>query len=59
MKTIKFGVIGLGHRGFAMLRDVLIPTEGVEFVAVCDEYEDRAEAAAKLVEEKKGKDPPS
>ena len=52
MKTIKFGVIGLGHRGFAMLRDVLIPVEGVEFVAVCDEYEDRAEAAAKLVEEK-------
>ena len=57
MKTVKFGVIGLGHRGFAMLRDVLIPVEGVEFVAVCDEYADRAESAAKLVEEKKGKRP--
>ena len=57
MKTIKFGVIGLGNRGYSMLRSVLLPVEGVEFVAVCDEYADRAEAAAALVEVKKGKRP--
>lgn len=57
MKTVKFGVIGLGSRGFAMLRDVLLPVKGVEFTAVCDEYADRAEAAAALVEEKQGKRP--
>lgn len=54
MKTIRFGVIGLGNRGYSMLRDVLLKFEGVEFVAVCDEYPDRAERAAALVEEKHG-----
>ena len=57
MKNIKFGVIGLGNRGFSMLRDVLLKFEDVEFVAVCDEYADRAEKAAALVEEKRGARP--
>jgi predicted dehydrogenase len=45
------GVIGLGQRGFGLLKGVLLKMEDVEVVAVCDEYEDRVERAAQKVEE--------
>ncbi len=55
-KRIKLGVIGLGKRGSSLLRTILsgIPTFDVTFV--CDGYEDRAKASAKIVEEKYGRE---
>ncbi|MEG2088252.1 MAG: Gfo/Idh/MocA family oxidoreductase [Angelakisella sp.] len=43
------GVIGLGARGASILSMVLIPMEGFTVTAVCDGYEDRRTAAAKLL----------
>lgn len=54
---IKIGMIGFGQRGTMLLRDVVIPREDVEVVAVCDLYEDRAEAAKSMIAEAKGKAP--
>lgn len=50
MKTIKFGVIGLGQRGFNVMKDVILYSPKFEVVAVCDEYADRTQAAAAEVE---------
>ena len=52
MKDIKVGFIGLGNRGSALLDVVLSQNENVS--AVCDLYADRAESAAKKIEEKSG-----
>ena len=57
MKTVKMGIIGVGHRGYGILRHVLLRMEDVEVVAVCDEYADRTEQAADAVEKKTGKRP--
>ena len=57
MKKIKVGAIGLGARGCSLLKDVILEIEKVEVVSVCDEYQDRAEAGAKIVLEKSGKEP--
>ena len=51
MNRIKFGIIGLGHRGFSMLRDNLVHFDELEFVALCDVYEDRIEDAEKVIRE--------
>ena len=53
-KKTRIAVVGLGGRGYHMMRDVLLAFEDVDVVAVCDLYPDRNERAAKLVEEKKG-----
>lgn len=52
MKRLKFGLIGLGCRGKALLKDVFIPKAetDIEITAVCDAYEDRASGAADMVE---------
>ena len=42
-------VIGLGKRGYALLRDVLLKNEDINIVAVCDLYKDRVEQALKTV----------
>ena len=56
MEQINIGYIGLGNRGIGVLRDVILAQK--EFVCgVCDEYEDRAEAGAKIVEEATGHRP--
>ena len=39
--SIKMGVIGLGARGTMILKDVLLPMEDVEVIAVCDVYAQR------------------
>lgn len=60
MKRVKVGVIGLGNRGFGLLQACFMPMSQhgiIEVTAVCDYYEDRAEAGAKEVEEKTGKRP--
>lgn len=54
MKKVKFGVIGLGDRGYGMLRDVIADMKDIEVVAVSDYYADRIENAITLVKEKSG-----
>ena len=53
-KKTRIAVVGLGGRGYHMMRDVLLAFEDVDVPAVCDLYPDRNERAAKLIEEKKG-----
>ncbi|MBQ7336507.1 MAG: Gfo/Idh/MocA family oxidoreductase [Clostridia bacterium] len=50
MKTVKMGVIGYGNRGTGLTKDVLLHMKDVEIIAVCDNYADRVEKAADLVE---------
>ena len=52
MKNINVAYIGYGERGRALLELVLEQVEAIG--AVCDIYEDRAEACAKAVEENRG-----
>lgn len=47
---IKGCVIGLGQRGFGLIRDVLLKNKDLEIVAVCDVYEDRVQRALETVE---------
>ena len=47
-RDIRIGLIGLGNRGISLLEQVILP-QNVLVTAVCDTYEDRREAAAKLV----------
>ena len=54
MKNVKIGVIGLGQRGYGVLKSNLIKFDDVDIVAVCDLYEDRVEKAVKAVEKAKG-----
>ena len=54
---LKVGFIGFGKRGRMMLKTALDGNFGIEIVAVCDLYADRAEEGAKIVEEKTGKLP--
>lgn len=51
MAKIRFGIVGLGHRGYNMLRDNIIHFDELEICGLCDEYEDRNEKAAALVKE--------
>lgn len=48
MKEIKIGFIGLGNRGLELLRNVVLK-QGEQVAAVCDVYEDRAQAGADAV----------
>lgn len=57
MKKVKFGVIGLGSRGSSMIKNNFINFDEVDFVVVCDEYEDRVESAASFIKEKRGVEP--
>ena len=57
IRKVKIGVIGLGARGLPLVNSVFLPMweNGLlEITAVCDYYEDRAEAGAKAVEDKTG-----
>lgn len=50
-KKLRIGVVGLGARGYGMLRDVLLklaPHE-IDIIAVCDKYTDRAVNAADMI----------
>ena len=57
MDKVKIGWIGLGGRGFGLLKLVLNHMDDVEIVGVCDVYEDRMEQGRDLVTEKTGKTP--
>lgn len=54
---IKLAVIGVGCRGLSMLKNVITIIEDFEITAICDLYQDRVDAAIKLVTEKNGKTP--
>ena len=58
MEKVRFGVIGLGDRGYGLLRDQLVVLNDIlEVVAVCDVFEDRVKQAVDLVVEKNGNTP--
>ncbi|MBR5584347.1 MAG: Gfo/Idh/MocA family oxidoreductase [Lachnospiraceae bacterium] len=42
-------VIGLGNRGFHLIREILLKNEDINIVAVCDVYEDRIKRAADVI----------
>lgn len=57
LRKVKVGIIGLGARGLPLVNVCFLPMweNGLlEITAVCDYYEDRAEAGAKAVEDKTG-----
>ena len=56
MKSIRIGIVGLGQRGSGMLRTFLAFSY-VDVVAICDVYEDRVDAIAKVVLEKRNHEP--
>lgn len=51
MKNLNVGIIGLGNRGYWLMKDVILLMPGIKVTAVCDVYEDRNEKAAALTEE--------
>ncbi len=56
-KTINLAVIGVGLRGFGLIcNGTLLNFEGMNVVAVCDGYEDRAQRAKAFIEKKTGKE---
>lgn len=50
-KKVNLAVIGLGQRGAELVKNVYTEHPDVEFVAVCDVYEDRVEETAKVLKE--------
>ena len=56
-RELHLGVVGLGGRGYSLLKDIMCGREGVHIVAVCDAYPDRAEAGAAAVKEVNGNTP--
>ncbi len=53
---VKVGLIGLGGRGFGLMRS-MFRCEEAEIVAVCDKYEDRRNLAKQRVEENRNMTP--
>lgn len=54
MKDIRIAIVGLGNRGWSLLRHAISPIEGVEVVGLCDVYRDRIDRAAEFVKEQGG-----
>ena len=46
---IKSCVIGLGQRGYSLLKNVLLKNPDISIVSVCDVWQDRVDSAVKLV----------
>ncbi len=57
MKKVNLAIIGLGARGHGTMRNVIIPMEEYNIVAVCDSYEDRVTRAAEEIKEARGTTP--
>ena len=50
MAKIKACVVGLGNRGYDIIRGVLLKNDDIEIISVCDVYEDRiARAALRII----------
>lgn len=56
IKETNFAFVGISCRGRSMLAE-LVSVPGVNVVAVCDSYEDRAKEGVEIVKEKSGKEP--
>lgn len=56
LNKVRVGCVGFGLRGWGTVRN-LMAMDDVDVVAVCDQYEDRRDKAADLVEEVTGKRP--
>lgn len=52
-EKFRVGVIGLGMRGMAHVKDILTEREDTVITAVCDLYEDRMDEAVNICKEKK------
>ncbi len=55
--VLRIGMIGFGGRGMGLLTNSLFPLKEAQVTAVCDVYNDRAQAAADAVLEKQGRTP--
>ncbi len=54
-KKLKIGLVGLGARGYGILRSQLLSmTDRIDIVGVCDLYDDRNDRAIELIFEKAG-----
>ena len=49
MEKIRVGIVGLGGRGFGLLKDCVLPRGDVVVTGVCDLYDDRRERGAEAV----------
>ncbi len=49
-------VVGLGKRGYMLVKTVLVNNDDVNILAVCDLYEDRVQKTLELIKEKRGTD---
>lgn len=54
MEKVRFAIVGLGSRGFGLMKRAVMPVEGVEVVGLCDIYDDRIERARAYVVEAGG-----
>jgi predicted dehydrogenase len=54
---INIGIIGLGERGYSLLKSVILEIDYVDVLGVCDIYEDRTERGFDIVAEKRGNKP--
>lgn len=52
MEKINIGIIGLGERGYSLLKSVILEIDYVDVLGVCDIYEDRTERGFDIVAEK-------
>lgn len=51
MEKLRIGIVGLGNRGYWLMKDVILRMPKVRVTSVCDEYVDRNQRAAALTEE--------
>lgn len=58
MKKFNVGIIGLGARGGAWVKDILADVDYINIVGLCDIYEDRIKASADVLVEK-GREKPA
>lgn len=56
-RKVKIAVIGLGDRGFSMIKNVISKMDDVEIAAVCDLYPERIEKSISHVKEVVGNTP--
>ncbi len=55
MEKVRLAIVGLGLRGTGLTKSVFLENDRCEIVALCDLYQDRIDAIAQLVKEKKNK----
>ena len=56
-RELHVGVVGLGGRGYSLVKDIMCGREGVHIEAVCDVYPDRVERTIEAVKEANGNMP--